>query len=118
MGSTGTVLDVRVLRCNTLGDNELLGELIDAFQQDLTKVLEAIDAGVRNRDRLTLSRAAHKVKGSLLVVGANCASTAEALEREALVDYGPLAGRLSVRLKTQLLEVVPALKDVLDNGEL
>jgi CheY-like chemotaxis protein len=63
------------------GDQDLLMELIDTFQQDYPTHLASLREAVRQPNASQLERSAHRLKGALAVLGATSAYTlAAALE--------------------------------------
>lgn len=52
------------------GDIELLGQLVELFNQALPDQLREIDAAIAGNDALRLSRQAHSLKGALLNLAA------------------------------------------------
>jgi HPt (histidine-containing phosphotransfer) domain-containing protein len=118
MEALGNIIDVNQLRRNTAGDRELLSELITVFQQELPSMQSALLAGLTQQDGTTIGRAAHKLKGSLLVLGARCASTAERLELQAPHGCGATMYDLSAELELKVAQVIPALRTLLQTGEL
>lgn len=119
MHAVSDIIDIEVLRRNTAGDRDLIAELIGIFQQELPSIQSAILAGRVAADGNAIARSAHKLKGSLLVLGARCAATAaESLELQARNGYGPTVHDLSAKLDRKVDEVVPALQTLLQTGEL
>jgi HPt (histidine-containing phosphotransfer) domain-containing protein len=118
MNTTSDIIDVVLVRRNTSGDSDLIRELIDVFQQELPKIQSSILAGRQSADGPAIGRAAHKLKGSLLVLGARCSSIAERLEIQALAGFGPSVHDLSTQLELEVNNVVPALRTLLNTGEL
>ena len=118
METLGNIIDVDQLRRNTSGDRELLSELITVFQQELPSIQSALFKGRGNLDAPAIARAAHKLKGSLLVLGARCASTAERLELQARDGCGAAVHDLSAELVLKVAQVIPALRTLLQTGEL
>ena len=117
METLGNIIDVDQLRRNTSGDRELLSELITVFQQELPSMQSALLAGLTQQDGTTIGRAAHKLKGSLLVLGARCAVTAERLELQARDGCGAAVHDLSAELVLKVAQVIPALRILLQTGE-
>jgi HPt (histidine-containing phosphotransfer) domain-containing protein len=70
---TDSVID-RALMENLIelmdGDTDMVIEVIDLFLEDAPHQIEAIFAGVENRDPASVARAAHSLKGSSANVGA------------------------------------------------
>ncbi len=66
------------------GNHELLSELIDAFITDTPQQLSTLRSAIAEQDRLTMSRAAHTIKGSLRCFGAERAIEL-AMQLEAVI---------------------------------
>jgi signal transduction histidine kinase/HPt (histidine-containing phosphotransfer) domain-containing protein/putative methionine-R-sulfoxide reductase with GAF domain/ActR/RegA family two-component response regulator len=85
------------------GDEGLLIDIIDVFQQNAPKYLEALREAVRHEDARQLEYAAHSLKGALGAIGATTASTLaaqlETMGHEAHLDG---AARLIERLEGEL----------------
>ena len=82
--------DLDVALRHTDGDRELLQEMLVLFANDYPARIEALREAVRRADAEGVTRAAHALKGSLMVLGAAAAaSLAERLElmgREARLE--------------------------------
>jgi signal transduction histidine kinase/HPt (histidine-containing phosphotransfer) domain-containing protein/ActR/RegA family two-component response regulator len=85
------------------GDEGLLIDIIDVFQQNAPKYLEALREAVRHEDARQLEYAAHSLKGALGAIGATAASALaarlETMGHEAHLDG---AARLIERLEGEL----------------
>src|SRR5512140_1228202 len=118
MATTIPILDVEVLCRNVSGDSGLLTELVQIFAQELPNLREGLEAAVRTHDPRQVAKAAHRVKGSLVTLGARCAQSAERLEKAALGRSWQEVEAEAQHLAQELELVVPALRDVLGRGEL
>ena len=118
MEPINTIIDLDALRRNTSGDRDLVSELIEVFQQELPKIQSVILASRVSGDGNAISRSAHKLKGSLLVLGARCASIAERLELQARDGCGSAVHDLSTELDMKVAQVIPALRTLMQTGEL
>jgi two-component system, sensor histidine kinase and response regulator len=85
------------------GDESLLMDIIDVFQQNAPKYLEALREALRHEDVRQLEYAAHSLKGALGAIGATTAYTLaaqlETMGHEAYLDG---AARLTERLEGEL----------------
>jgi len=110
------IIDVEQLRSNTDGDAALVSDLVAIFEQEFPK-LEAELLPEKAQSRLTISRAAHKLRGSLLALGARCTSLAEQIELHAKQwDEHHMADRCH-ELISQARLVTPAIHALLQRGE-
>jgi PAS domain S-box-containing protein len=107
------VLDAEQALGQVGGDMAVLAELIAVFRSDTPRTLAAIREGLGNADPSAVARAAHRLKGSLVTLGAHAAS-AEALRMEALGRAGDLADAEQVlsALEHQLATLEPALSSL------
>jgi signal transduction histidine kinase/CheY-like chemotaxis protein len=104
------VLDAEQALAQVDGDMAVLAELIALFRAEVPRALAAIRDGLGNTDAAAVARAAHRLKGSLVTLGARAAS-AEAMRMEALGRAGELADAEQVlaALERQLATLEPAL---------
>ena len=108
------VIDLDRARSRVAGDEEMLKELAQIFLDESPGWHKRIEAAVNDGDAKALFRAAHDIKGSAEVFGAeNAASTAKTLERmgrnESLDDADETLGAL----KAEMVWVRQALEDYL-----
>jgi len=73
------------------GDRELLTELIEIIRTESPRVLAEIDRCVTSGDSVGLERAAHRLRGSVGIVGAHSVTQA-ALELEQMAGKRHLTG--------------------------
>ena len=96
----------------TGGDESLLGEVIEAFQEESPMLLVSIREAITTGDTDLLHRAAHTLKNSLLSLGATqSGETAFALEmlaRDARLDG---AQTLCETLEADLPRICQELRD-------
>lgn len=85
------VIDDQILEECYLGDDELIADVVQVFIEQKDDQVGGVTAAVKARDGGALARAAHKLKGGLLTIGAAAASHA-ALELEKLGKSGDLSG--------------------------
>jgi HPt (histidine-containing phosphotransfer) domain-containing protein len=92
-------------------DPALLAEVVEIFLDDAPKTLESAARAIALADAGALEMAAHRMKGSLLTLGAaSAAETASLLESKG--DEGVLSGaaELCERLRRELDEVINTLR--------
>jgi PAS domain S-box-containing protein len=96
------------------GDRGLLAEIAGIFLSDIPAMLESVKAAQTAGDPAALTRAAHRVKGSVLTFAAGPSSDA-ALALEQLGRTGEMAGadRLVRTLELELDRLASALKPLL-----
>jgi HPt (histidine-containing phosphotransfer) domain-containing protein len=106
------VLDRRAALDRVEGDAEILSSLIDIFFSELPAMVENIQKAVQGGDATGLERAAHRLKGSLGVLGAT-GSTDGALRLEMIGRGGGTGGAAEAwkDLEHQLALLRPALKE-------
>ena len=98
-------------RCG--GDEDLLGELVSIFRQDLPDYLQRIKTAIDTGDDDELARAAHTLKGPLGTLGFDAAQTL-ALELETMgrtSDTSEAADRFG-ELGTELEQIAPLLAEL------
>jgi HPt (histidine-containing phosphotransfer) domain-containing protein len=77
-------LDLPALRARASNDEELVREVLDDFLRDVGALRGAVDASVDDRHFADAGRAAHRIRGALLALGAGpAAAAASALEAGA-----------------------------------
>lgn len=93
------------------GDEALLSEVIDAFQQEAPTLMVDIRDAIRTRNTALLHRAAHTLKNSLMCLGAaESGETAFALEKLACDGQFDGAEALSAALESELALICEELK--------
>lgn len=122
--NTGIEAVYESLRCDrfdaialweTVGqDTRLLSELVRIFSEEYPQMLLTIEQALTKKDAVSLSKAAHKVKGALLQLAApKAASVAADLESCAhsvsLTNLSPLANQL----RGEVESLLPLLKAML-----
>jgi HPt (histidine-containing phosphotransfer) domain-containing protein len=83
------------------GDTELLLELIELFLQESTSIMAELNDGILSNDSGAVERAAHKLRGSIALFGAQPASDALAL-LEKTARGGDLHGIELIRDRVEL----------------
>jgi two-component system, sensor histidine kinase and response regulator len=109
--AVGDVLDQAAALAQMDGDADLLAEMAGVLLQDCPKQLSAIRTAIAHDDSKLVERAAHKLKGSLGIFGAQQAFEA-ALRLETVAAAGDLTRaeeNLSV-LEVALKRLSPALE--------
>jgi CheY-like chemotaxis protein len=82
--------DLDVALAQVEGDRELLGEMIDIFFSDTPEMIAQIEKGLADGDPVVVQKGAHKIKGSVLSLGAAGAAEA-ALSLEMAGRKGEIA---------------------------
>lgn len=85
------VIDDQILEDCYLGDDELIADVVQVFIEQKDDQVGGVALAVRARDADAIARAAHKLKGGLLTIGAAAASNA-AQELERLGKSGTAEG--------------------------
>ncbi len=84
LSDSNTVLDWEQLREVTLGDADLMRELLSALVDDSSRQIELLEKAIRDRDPQLTMRLAHYSKGACANVGARAAAAALLeMERQA-----------------------------------
>jgi HPt (histidine-containing phosphotransfer) domain-containing protein len=107
-----TVLDRRQLREVTLGDGELMQEILCALIDDTARQIPLLEAAIRERDPLAARRLAHYSKGACANAGACSAAAAlENIERMAVrndfAECGASLNRLAQAIDELRSEIAP-----------
>lgn len=107
------VLDFQSLSDRIEGDWELLDDLLEPFQEDVSRHVAAIRAALANEDLPTVKKVAHTLKGTVGNLGGVAASSAAAALERATHEglAGPAASMLD-RLEDQLRKLVVELQGV------
>ncbi len=108
------VFDRRQAMEATCDDPELLREIVGIFLEDLPRMVSELRNAVATRDKETLRRAAHTLKGSVSVLGGSAlAAAAKDLEARARAsDLDAWRGGLA-RVEEEAKRLVPVLKELL-----
>lgn len=85
------VIDDQILEECYLGDQELIADVAQVFAEQQAQQVADVAAAVAARDAETVGRAAHKLKGGLLTIGAAAAADV-ALKLEKLGKAEQLTG--------------------------
>jgi len=115
-GSGALCLDWQGALKRLEGDKQLLHELAEMFLQQYPELMTAIEQALAKEDTSELRRAAHTLKSSAKVVGADATADA-ALVLENLSRDNDLAsaGAAIACLKEKIAELKPALAAALQN---
>ena len=74
-------LDWNALRENCAGDESLVNEVLDLFRAEADSLVSDVGAAITKGDAIAVKRAAHRLKGALVSLGAKPATEgARALE--------------------------------------
>jgi HPt (histidine-containing phosphotransfer) domain-containing protein len=116
-GEPGPALDEAAALAYAADDRQLLGELLTIFLADYPGHLQALRDAVAGADPAALVRTAHKLSGSLRVLGAT-AATALVGQLEALGRQGRLEDTVALlaRLEPELERVRGAAAGVIASG--
>lgn len=106
------LVDVIQLRRNTVGDPELLSELVSVFEEDLPSIETELELALARTEGAEVAKAAHKLKGALLVFGARCAATALEIELRAPAKFDDGVRALVSDLRHEIRLLVPALRSL------
>ena len=106
------VFDLAMALGRVDGDRTLLGEIVQIFTADVPGMLAAVRSAIDAGDQIALTRAAHRLKGSILTFAAERASAAalalEQAARAGAMDRAqPLTDALSRELERLLAAVAP-----------
>lgn len=118
MESINSGVDLDALRRNISGDRDLLAELLNVFRLELPDIRSATAAALRREDGPELARVVHRLRGSLLALGARCSSLAEQLEIGVQGGCTPAVHELAAVLEVRVPEVVLEIETILKSGEL
>ncbi|MGB7343032.1 MAG: NAD-binding protein [Pirellulaceae bacterium] len=99
-GTSTPTLDLHEALENVNGDQRLLSELMVVLQEETPQIMAEIQRGIDTQDHQMIQQAAHKLKGSLVIVSANKATDA-ANELEQAAEAGD---REAIGLRHQDLE--------------
>lgn len=112
------IIDIDQLRRTTCRDRDLLSELIVIFECAMPRFEEELGIGIAGQDAALIARTAHKMKGSLLALGARCAQLAEQLELHAKQGFGVEVRDASLELTAQVRLVALVLHSLEKDGDL
>jgi len=112
--ATPEVFDREQAMAATGGDQELLVEIVGLFLEDCPQMVAEIGRALAAADLDAARRAAHTLKGSVAVLGAQ-ALAAAAREVEDLVRGGDLDGARSAqaRVEQEAKRLLPLLEELL-----
>jgi two-component system sensor histidine kinase/response regulator len=108
-----SVLDRDEIRERLGGDTKLLHELIEVFFEDCPRMWQSVRDALSQGDALKLRRAAHTLKGSVGVFGAQAArAAAERLEQLARTGDLQSAAEAVAQLEAELERLKPTLLEL------
>ena len=111
------VVNWEAARETVSGDDELLGEVIEAFLEEAPQTLKQLNSAIAFGDGKVVRRAAHTLKGNFRALGCGPASAvAKDVEDAGRDEDMPRAGKLAESLKTELEAVTSELADFLGRG--
>ena len=112
-GSSDPVLDPNAALERVDGDRELLGEIIDLFQQDIDNLVQELEQAVQAKDPEAIMRTAHRLKGSVATFSAKPATEA-ALRLETMGRNGDIRDAAAAfrTLQGELARLQPALESL------
>ncbi len=106
------VLDRREALDRVADDAQILASLIDLFEDELPGMMEAIRGAMKSGDAEALNRAAHRLKGSVSVFGAEAmAEAAFALEQAGRSGDVAATGQRFCELEQEIARLHPALAE-------
>jgi len=107
------VFDRRQAMDATCGDPELLREIVGIFLEDCPRMVGELRAAIAAANGDASRRAAHTLKGSVSVLGAN-ALAAAAKDVEHLARAGDMAGAAAAvaRVEEEVNRLLPVLEEL------
>jgi len=104
------VLDPQLALDRMGGDGEILVSLLDLFATELPSIMSSIRVAAASHDGPALNRAAHRLKGSVSVFGAEAAAGA-ALRLETMAREGTMGDirGAQAELEKEIARLEPAL---------
>ncbi len=105
------IFDRDGLRERTMGEVELMEQLIVLFKTDSAEQLANLQQLAQEGQQLELSRAAHQLKGSALNVGADALAAAAARLEQAAEENAGEAQELVQEVTTRHAELMAALDE-------
>lgn len=87
--SSKPIIDDHILEECYLNDEELIADVVQVFMEQKDVQVADVESAVKARDAMAVGRAAHKIKGGLLTIGAAAAGDA-ALKLEKMGKTGDL----------------------------
>lgn len=105
------IIDDKILEECYLNDEELIADVVQVFMEQKDAQVAEVAAAVKAGDALSVGRAAHKIKGGLLTIGAAAAGDA-ALRLEKMGKSGDLSSANAAfdDLQHEVTRLVGALK--------
>ena len=111
------ILDRQTLWERVAGDAELLREIIELFLADCPERLLELHEALTHQDCTALARAAHRLKGALGNISANCPGGG-AVETSARAGDVHAATKALARLENELARLTPLLTVCAGMGKL
>jgi len=116
--TTQASVDLIRARQTVAGDAELFAELVQIFTDQVPQISTDLRSAMAARDSATIGLIAHRLKGSLAVVGACCAATAAQVEKSAKTGFSAALLELAYQLDAEVVALIPALQSVVAGGEI
>jgi len=115
MSATEGAVDRDLALANVGGDQELLAEIVELFVGESPRMMAAVDRAVASSDAAALRLAAHTLKGSASVFGAQHAVELS-FELESMGDAGELTGaeEILALLRDEIGRVIPSLEALVE----
>ncbi len=108
------VFDRRQAVDATCGDPELLREIVGIFLEDCPRMIGDLRKAIASSNSEASRRAAHTLKGSVAVLGANAvAAAAKEVEQHARAGNLSAAAAAFARVEAEVERLVPVLKELL-----
>lgn len=111
------VIDTSVLKQQLGGDDEFLAEVIADFRQQRVQISRQLQDALEQRKFADVSAYAHRIKGSLLTLGASPAADA-AFQVESISRSDDLTSTAEAvsKLEVELDRLAPELEKLARNG--
>ena len=111
------VIDTSVLNQQLGGDNEFLAEVIADFRQQRVQISTQLKEALHQRKFADINAYAHRIKGSLLTLGASSAADAAfQVESISLSDDLERTAAAVNQLEVELDRLEPELKRLAERG--
>ncbi len=100
-----SLIDWEVARKSTFGEEDLLQEVLEAFLEELPRLLTSLEQSLSTEDMHESRRFAHTIKGNLRTLGAAPVDMAQELETACAESRGEDARALLSTLRPDLIRV-------------
>jgi two-component system, sensor histidine kinase and response regulator len=103
-------LDWNALKENCAGDDSLVNEVLDLFRKESAGLLGDVRTAVASRDAVAVKKAAHRLKGALVSLGAAPAvAAARELEKAGMENAPARFDPGYVVLETEMARLMSAI---------